>query len=77
MVTQQCKQSRTIAEQGYKLCIQLTNLNLNHYKMVDAMGLKLLHQGPLEWHHLPTKFHENLPISSKVISWGQRDRLVI
>jgi hypothetical protein len=30
------------------------------------MGLKLSHQGPLHWHHLPSKFHENLPVSSKV-----------
>jgi hypothetical protein len=36
MVTQQCRQFQTIAEQGWKLCIQLTNLNLNHFKMVEA-----------------------------------------
>jgi hypothetical protein len=24
------------------------------------------HLDPLEWHHLPIKFHENLPIGSKV-----------
>jgi hypothetical protein len=34
-------------------------LNLNNIKNIEAMGLKLLHRGPLEWHHLPTtKFHE-------------------
>jgi hypothetical protein len=27
-----------------------------------------LHRGPLEWHYLPTKYHENLPSGSKVIS---------
>jgi hypothetical protein len=35
--------------------------------MVEAMGLKLLNQGPLEWHHLSTKFHKNLPSNSKDI----------
>jgi len=29
-----------------------------------------LHRGPLEWHYLRTKFHENLPSGSKVISGG-------
>jgi hypothetical protein len=29
--------------------------------MVEDMGLKIKHQGTLQWHHLPTKFHENLP----------------
>jgi hypothetical protein len=33
-----------------------------------------LNRGPLEWHYLSTKFHENLPIGSKVISGGQTDR---
>jgi hypothetical protein len=34
-------------------------LNLNNIKKIEAMGLKLLHRGPLEWHHLrTTKFHE-------------------
>jgi hypothetical protein len=32
------------------------------------------HQGPLQWHHLPTKLHENPPIGSKVISGGHTDR---
>jgi hypothetical protein len=32
------------------------------------MGLKWPHRGPLEWPHLPNKFHENLLIRSKVIS---------
>jgi hypothetical protein len=47
--------------------------------MVEAMGLKLLHHGPLEWHRLPIKFHENLPIGSKVGGHTDRqtDRLVI
>jgi hypothetical protein len=31
-------------------------------------------QGPLEWHYLRTKFHENIPGGSKVLSGGQTDR---
>jgi hypothetical protein len=57
------------------------NVNLSNFKMIEAMGLKILHRGPLEWHYLCTKFHENLPSGSKVISGGhtdrQTDRLVI
>jgi hypothetical protein len=34
--------------------------------MVEATGLKLLHRGSLEWRHLPTRSHENLPRHSKV-----------
>jgi hypothetical protein len=45
--------------------------------MVEDMGLKLLHRGPLEWHYFPTKYHENLQSGSKVISGGHTDRLVI
>jgi hypothetical protein len=30
------------------------------------MGLKLSHQGPPEWHHLPTTFHENLRSSKDI-----------
>jgi hypothetical protein len=29
-----------------------------------------LHRGPLEWHYLRTKFHENLPSGSEVITGG-------
>jgi hypothetical protein len=44
--------------------------------MIEAMGLKkLLHQGPLKWHYLHTKFHENLPSGSKVIIGGGAHRL--
>jgi hypothetical protein len=53
-------------------------LNLNHFKEVEAMGLELSHQSPLEWHHLLTKFHETLTISSKVIREDtETDGLVI
>jgi hypothetical protein len=35
--------------------------------MVEDMGLKLLHRGPLEWNYLRTKFHENLLSGSKLL----------
>jgi hypothetical protein len=38
------------------------------------MGLQLLHRGPLEYHYLRTKFHENLLRGTKVISGGHADR---
>jgi hypothetical protein len=39
--------------------------------MIEAMGLKIIaSRSPLEWHYLRTKFHENLPSGSKVVSWG-------
>jgi hypothetical protein len=53
---------------------RLTTLNLSNFKTVKAMGLKIMHQGPLEWHYLLTKFNENLPSGSKVISGGHTDR---
>jgi hypothetical protein len=36
--------------------------------MVEATGRR----GHLEWQYLPTKFHENSSIGSKVISGGHR-----
>jgi hypothetical protein len=51
----------------------LTTLNLNNFKMTEAMRFKLLHRGPLEWHYHRTKFHENLQNGSKVISGGHTD----
>jgi hypothetical protein len=41
IVTQQCKQSQSTAEQGCRSCMDLTTLNLNHFNMVEAMGLKI------------------------------------
>jgi hypothetical protein len=75
IVTQQCKQSQTIAKQGWKSCNQLTIFNLNHFIMTEAMRSKLLHPGPLEWHHLPSTSHENLPRGSKFD--GETDSIVI
>jgi hypothetical protein len=34
---------------------------------------QLLHRGPLEWHYLPTNFHENAPIRSKVDRGDRQD----
>jgi hypothetical protein len=51
--------------------IHLTTLNLNNFKMIEAMGLKICLRGPPEWHYFRTKFHEILPSGSKVISGGQ------
>jgi hypothetical protein len=40
--------------------------------MVENMGIKSLHRGPLEWHHLRTKFSENLSRGLEVTSGGNR-----
>jgi hypothetical protein len=49
--------------------------------MIEAMGLKILHRGPFQWHNLRTKFHEILPRCSEAISGGhthrRTDRLLI
>jgi hypothetical protein len=42
-------------------------MNLNNFKMTEAMGLKIITLSTLEWHHLLTKFHENLPRDLKDI----------
>jgi hypothetical protein len=41
LVTQQGKEFQTNPEQGLKSYIQLTYLNLSHFKMFEAMGLKI------------------------------------
>jgi hypothetical protein len=40
--------------------------------MVESMGIKITASGPFEWYHFPTKYHEDLPSSSKVIGEGHR-----
>jgi hypothetical protein len=74
------KQLVAMEHNQYKRTVQQgssNNFNLNNFKTIAAMGLKLLYRGPLEWHYLHTKFHENLPSGSEVISGGRTDRLVI
>jgi hypothetical protein len=54
--------------------VNLTNLRLNNFKIIKAMGLKrLLRQGPLECHYLRTKFYENLQKKLKIIGGGHTD----
>jgi hypothetical protein len=53
------KQSQPTVEQG--------SPHKCHFKEVEAMGLNISHQGSLEWHHFPTKSHENLQSGSKDI----------
>jgi hypothetical protein len=68
MVTQQCKQSQTTAEQGWKSCIQLTDLNLNHFKMAEAMGWNITASTSL-WMASPPPPHQ---ISWKSTKWFKR-----
>jgi hypothetical protein len=42
--------------------------------MIEAVGLNIIASRSLEWHYLCTKFHENLPSGSEVISGGHTDR---
>jgi hypothetical protein len=48
--------------------IYLSNLNLNYFKMCEAMGLKIIALRSPSMGHQPAKFHKNLPIGSKVDS---------
>jgi hypothetical protein len=71
MVTKVHKQSKPTAEQGSP-----KKLKLNNFKPIEAMGLKIMHRGPLEMHCFRTIFHENLPSGSKVIIGGRTDSIV-
>jgi hypothetical protein len=52
------------------LYIQLRSLNVRHFGMAKDTRLKMWHRGHLEWQYFLTKFYENPPIGSKVISGG-------
>jgi hypothetical protein len=41
--------------------------------MNEGMGLKIIASGPLEWHYLRTKFHENILSGSEFIGGGHTD----
>jgi hypothetical protein len=56
------------------LYTHLRSLNVRHFGMAKATRLKMWLRGHLEWQYLPTKFHENPQICSKVISGGHADR---
>jgi hypothetical protein len=47
--------------------MNIKSLNVYHFGMVEIQDSKVWHQGHLKWHDLPTEFHTNLPIGSKVI----------
>lgn len=53
-----------------KFCTCLKRMNVRHFGTVN--GLKILHQGHLQWQEQPTKVHDNLPIGSNVIAEGHR-----
>jgi hypothetical protein len=55
------------------LCTHLRSLNVRHFGMAEATRLKMWHRGHPQRHHLPTKFNENTPVDSKVISGGHTD----
>jgi hypothetical protein len=48
---------------------------INHFKMVEAMGIKIFLRGPLGWYYLATKFHETLPSGSKDIHYSIRPKI--
>jgi hypothetical protein len=53
----------------------LTTFNLNNFKMVEAMGLKMMYRDPLEWNHFPIKHHQ--AVQKLLVGDTKTDRLVI
>jgi hypothetical protein len=66
MVTMEHKQSKPMLSKA-----QLQSWTSIKLKWLKLWGYKLLHRGPLEYHYVLTKFHENLPGGSKFISRWQ------
>jgi hypothetical protein len=58
---------------GGFLCTYLRSLNIRHFGMVEAAGLKKCDVEVTQWHHLCSRFHLNLPVSSKLLL-GDTDR---
>jgi hypothetical protein len=56
----------------FKSNTHLRSLNVRHFGMTEATRLKMRRRCQLEWQYLPTKFHENPPIDSKIICGGHR-----
>jgi hypothetical protein len=50
-----------------KFYIQLKSLNVRHFVMVADTALKLLRQGHLQWHDLPTEFYKIYQLVQKLI----------
>jgi hypothetical protein len=76
--------SEPIVDQGLmvKLLHPPQKLNVCRFGMIEGEGLKLWRRGHLQWHHLPTKFHEKQSVSSKLLRGHRQtgirtDRLVI
>jgi hypothetical protein len=56
-----------------KFCIHLRGYNICHFGMVEAMGLRSVVLRSLQWYDLPTEFHKDLLIGSKVIMGRHTD----
>jgi hypothetical protein len=52
----------------------LTTFKVYNLKMIEVMGLNILHQSPFEWHYFLITFHETLPSGSEVIRGGHTDK---
>jgi hypothetical protein len=50
------------------------SLNVVHFGMIEATGLKMQRRGRLEWHHLPTKCHKIHKSIRKLLRGPKTDR---
>jgi hypothetical protein len=60
-----------------KLIPSTKNFEPHHFKTVEDIGVKIIASRSSRIAYLCTKFHENLPSGSKVISGTHTHRLVI
>jgi hypothetical protein len=44
-------------------CNNLCSLNIRHFGMFEAKGLNIWCRRHFQWQDLPTKLHQNIPIS--------------